>query len=170
MSEGTEKPGTSRTLRSGGGIEAEANLKMWERLKKLIEESFINIEAWVKDKAFPETQQLAVYLGGNLTSHDHLWNTMEQVDLVASNCQVYSKRISNIENLIYKMEDEVISAPAALLPEDKNSYTAQQFQVRVQQGKLEIANQAFYQLEACFKRLKSQYEEHANPNGTPHQH
>ena len=120
-------------------------MQMWERLGNLIKESFENIEAWVKDKAFPESQQLADYLGGNLTSHEHLWVTMEQVDLVSSNRQAYSKKISNIETLINKMEEEVMSAPAAVNPEDKDSYTARQFHVREKQNQLEEAKQAFNQ-------------------------
>ena len=104
-------------------------------MTKLIEEAFTHLETWVKDTAYPNTQELALYIGEDLTSEDQLWKTMEQVDLVSSHFQVYSKKITNIEKLIYKMEDEVIAAPSALLPEDKNSYTARQFQVRAQQGK-----------------------------------
>ena len=96
----------------------------------LIEESFVNIEVWVKEQAFPGSQHLADLLGGNLTSVEHLWVTMEQVDLVSSNRQAYNKKIYNIETLINKMEEEVMSAPAAVNPEDKDSYTAQQFHVR----------------------------------------
>ena len=87
----------------------------------LIGESVRNIERWVKEQAFPGSQLLADHHGGNLTSVEHLWVTMEQVDLVSSNRQAYSKKIVNIETLINKMEEEVMSAPAPVDPEDKDS-------------------------------------------------
>ena len=77
----TETGATSRTgLRSGGGIDAESNIKMWERLTKVIEEAFTHLETWVKDTAYPNMQELTLFIGKDLTSVDHLWKTMEQVD------------------------------------------------------------------------------------------
>ena len=49
---------------------------------------------------------------------------MEQVDLVITNWLAYNKKIHNIETLINKLEDEVMSAPASVNLEYKDSYTA----------------------------------------------
>ena len=124
--QGDTETGTgSRTgLRSGGGVEAEANIKLWERLTTLIETAFTQLEVWVKATPYPHTQELAEIIGEDLLEEEQLWKRMEQVDLVSSHFQVYRKKITNIEKLITKMEDKVIAAPTALLPEDKNSYTA----------------------------------------------
>ena len=64
---------------------SEKSKDMWERLNNLLEESFKHLENWVKDKTFPDLQKLANLLGGDLANHEHLWATMEQVGLVATN-------------------------------------------------------------------------------------
>ena len=69
-------------------------------------------------------------------SADHLWLTMEQVDLVSNIRKAYGKRIINIESLISKLEEEVMSALAPLNPEDADSYMARQFHVRGKQTEL----------------------------------
>ena len=69
---------TSKETPSTTRAKTEQSKQMWECLNTLIEESFENIEAWVKDTAFPASQVLANLLGGDLTSHENLWTTMEQ--------------------------------------------------------------------------------------------
>ena len=84
---------------------AAESKQMWERLQTLIQESFENIKAWMKNTAFPALQDLAKLLAGDLSSHKTIWIAMESVDLVTTHRKAYSKKINNIEFLVSKMEE-----------------------------------------------------------------
>ena len=92
---------------------------------------------------------------------------MEQLQLVTADCLFYETRLKNIDKLVAALDNEVMSAPAALNPSDKDTYTDRQYLVRKEQTQQEEALDAFTTWDSRFKSLKARYNKHANSDGTP---
>ena len=130
-------------------------------------ESFENIEDWVKDRVYVNLQALTELLAGDLSNHEQLWAAMEQLQLVTADRLSYETRLKNIDKLIAALDNEVMSAPAALNPLDKDTYMDRQFLVCKEQTRQEEALDAFTTWDSRFKCLKARYNKHANSDGTP---
>ena len=62
---------------------------LWERYTTLLNESYENIEVWVKDRAYVNLQALTDLLAGDLSNHNQLWASTEQVQLVTADRLAY---------------------------------------------------------------------------------
>ena len=133
----------------------------------LIGEYFTSLEAWVKDRAYFNIEGLTEGLQANLSDHDRLWAAMEQLQLITTDQLAYKMRLTNINKIITSMEDEVMLAPAAINPTDKDTYQERNFLVHAQRTRQEEAIDAFSAWEFQYKRLKAEYDLHANSDGTP---
>ena len=138
---------------------AISSKEIWDRYTTLIGDYFKSLEAWVKDRAYFNLDGLTKSLQGNLSNHDRLWAAMEQLQLVATDQLAYRTKLTNIDKILSSMEDEVMSAPTALKPSDKDTFQERDFQVCTQRTKQEESLDVYTVWEAQFKRLKADYED-----------
>ena len=141
--------------------------EVWDRYTTLIVDYFKGLEAWVKDRAYVNLDTLTRSLQGNLEDPDRLWAAMEALQTVATDQLTYKQKLANIDKILSSMEDEVMSAPAALKPSDKDTFQERDFQVCTQRTKQEESLDVYTAWEARFKRSKAEYDAHANLDGTP---
>ena len=129
--------------------------------------SFENLEDWVKERAYFNIEGLTKSICEDLSSYDKLWAAMEQLQLVITDRLSYETRIKNIDKLVTALDNEVMSAPSAQNPTDKDTYQERQFLFHEKQTKQEEAKDAFTAWESKYKRLRARYDEHVNSDGTP---
>ena len=103
----------------------------------------------------------------NLTDRDALWAAMEALQVVAGDLLTYKHKLSNIDKIISSMEDEIMMAPAGINPADRDTFQTRQILVLEKRNKQELANDAFTAYESRYKRLKSDYDQLTNADGTP---
>ena len=131
---------------------AEESKLAWERVLNLLESYSTELTKWVKATGYPSLEELAALLTGDLEDEDTLWNVMHQVKLVTNNEKAYSKKLSYIESLISKLEEEVLKTPTPSTEEGAVTTTDRQFQVNQKLTELEIAKEVFNDWETRFKK------------------
>ena len=102
-----------------------------------------------------------------MSDPDQIWAVMEALQIVTSDQLKYKTQLANINKIINSMEEEVMSAPAGLKPTDKDIYQDRELLVREKRNAQEVAIDAYTSWESHYKRLKADYESHANSDGTP---
>ena len=127
---------------------AMSSKEIWDRYTTLIGDYFKSLEAWVKDRAYANLDGLTKSLQGNLSDPDRLWAAMEALQLVATDQLTYKTKLANIDKILSAMEDEVMSAPAAIKPTDKDTYQERDLLVRAQRTKQEEALDVYTSWEA----------------------
>ena len=73
---------------------------------------------------------------------------MEALQLVAIDQLTYKTKLANIDKILSSMEDKVMSAPAVIIPTDKDTYQERDFHVRAQRTKQEEALDVYTAWEA----------------------
>ena len=74
--------------------QAEASKLAWDRALSLLEDSSTDLERWVKAGPLKTVTKLAELLQEDLEDVDHLWNVMEQVNLVSDMHKAYEDKIA----------------------------------------------------------------------------
>ena len=159
-------PGTSGDLALTRSTAAQSK-ELWERYKTLIDKFHEGLEEWVRTRAFVTIEALKQSLKGNMSDPELLWATMEALQVVTSDQLKYKQQLANIDKILTSMEEEIMQAPAGLNPTDKDTYQDRQILVREKRNKQEIAIDAYTAWESRYKRLKADYESHANSDRTP---
>ena len=107
-------------------------------------------------------------LSGDLEDSDNLWNIAHQVKLVTNNDTAYKRKLVALENLITKLESEILNTPTGL-GADEGAITAsdRQHEVRQKYNAFQIVKEVYNEWETKLKRACAIYKRHSHPDGTP---
>ena len=149
-------------------LEAANSKKEWERLLGLLESANTDLRQWVKEAATTSLLDLTNLLSGDLEDSDNLWNIAHQVKLVTNNETAYKRKLVALENLISKLESEILNTPTGL-GADEGAITAsdRQHEVRQKYNAFQIVKEVYNEWETKFKRACAIYKRHSHPDGTP---
>ena len=97
-----------------------------------------------------------------------LWAIMHQVKLVTYNEIAYKRKLAQLENLITKLENEILNTPTGLTA-DEGAITASDRQhiVRQAYNALQVVKEVYNDWETKTKRSFAIYRKHSYPDGTP---
>ena len=146
---------------------AAQSKEIWDKCTVLIDKYHEDLEEWQRDRPTKNVDNLTRALQGNLGEREALWSAREALQVVASNLLTYKQKISNIEKVTSQMENEIINAPAGIKPTDRDTYQTRQILVLEKRNKLQLAYDVLTAYESRYKRLKSDYNEWADDDGSP---
>ena len=136
---------------------------LWKKYKTLVDKFHEGLEEWARDRAAVTLETLTRALQESMSDPDLLWAAMEALQVVTSNHLAYKQKLSTIDKILTSMEEEVMMAPAGLNPADRDTFQDRQLLVREKKNKQD----AYKSWESCYKRLKSDYDQLTNTDGTP---
>ena len=99
-------------------LEAANSRKEWERLQELLDSANKDLRQWVKETPNVSLLDLFNHLSGDLEDSENLWQIMHQCKLITNNDIAYKKKLAQLENLIAKMENEILNMPTEVGAEE----------------------------------------------------
>ena len=112
----------------------EQSKQRWEGLLGLVTKEFKLLEAWVKDNAQKQQDKLTETLREDLLDTEPKWACQEKLDLLVSLQKAWKKKLSYLNSLLQKMENEVLGALTAASQDDTDSINSCQFKIRELDG------------------------------------
>ena len=107
--------------------EREHSKQCWENLISLIEKEFKGLEGWMTKEAHPKVTELNKLLTGDLKDVDARWECETQLSIIVTLNKTGLGKIAFIDELLGKLQSQVLGAPIAETDQDKDTSKARLF-------------------------------------------
>ena len=90
------------------------------------------MEAWVLETPQKHQEDLTKHLREDLSEPEVKWATEEKIEVMSTLQKSWEKKLLYISNLLGKLEEEVVNAPASTAQDEEDTYETRQFYLRAQ--------------------------------------
>ena len=109
-------------------------------------------------EAHPKVTDLNKLLAGELKDNDARWECESQLGIIATQNKTGLRKISYIEELLGKLQSQVLGAPIAETDQDEDTSDARLFETRDMDAVFEEAKAVFATWQTSGKRLKEDFK------------
>ena len=138
--------------------ERERSRQCWDNLTALIEKEFKGLEGWMTKEAHPKVTELNKLLAGDLKDNDARWECETQLGIIATLNKTGLKKIAFIDELLGKLQSQVLGAPIAETDQDEDTSEARLFKTRDMDAVFEEAKVVFTRWQCSGKKLKEDFK------------
>ena len=139
--------------------ERERSRKEWENLISIIEKEFKGLEGWMTKDANPKVTKLHKLLSGDLKDVDARWECETMISIIVTLNKTGLGKIAFIEELLGKLQSQVLGAPIAETDQDEDTSEARLFKTRDLDAEFETAKEVFARWQCSGKKLKENFRE-----------
>ena len=124
-------------------LERAHSKQCWNNLTALIEKEFKGLEGWMTKEAHPKVTDLNKLLAGDLKDKEVRWECESQLGIIATQNKTGLKKIAYIEELLGKLQSQVLGAPIEESDQDEDTSEARLFKTRDMDAFFEEAKAVF---------------------------
>ena len=106
-------------------------------------QEFKTLEAWVLEVPQKHQEDLTKHLRVDLSETEAKWAAQEKIEVLATLQESWEKKLLYIANLLGKLEEEVVNAPAATAQDEEDTCETRQFNLRAQDKVYDKTQQVF---------------------------
>ena len=139
-------------------LERAHSKQCWDNLTALIEKEFKGLEGWMTKEAHPKVTDLNKLLAGDLKDKEVRWECESQLGIIATQNKTGLKKIAYIEELLGKLQSQVLGAPIEESDQDEDTSEARLFKTRDMDAVFEEAKAVFTRWHTYGKRLKEDFK------------
>ena len=96
----------------------------WDNLTTLVDKEFKGLEGWMANNANPKTIKLARWLADGLSDNEARWEAESQLEIIATLTKTGQRKLDYIEELLGKLQTQVLGAPLAESDKDEDTSEA----------------------------------------------
>ena len=139
-------------------LEQERSKQCWDNLTALIEKEFKGLEGWMTKEAHPKVTDLNKLLAGDLKDNDARWECETQLSIIATLNKTGLRKIAYIEELLGKLQSQVLGAPIAETDQDEDTSEVRLFKTRDMDACFEEVKEVFTRWQCSGKKLKEEFK------------
>ena len=130
----------------------------WDNLTTLIDKEFKGLEDWMANEANPKVIELTRRLTEDLSDNEARWECESQLGVLATQTKSGQRKIDYIEELLGKLQSQVLGAPLAESDKDEDTSEARLYDLRKLNQAFEEAKAAFTRWKTSGKRVKEEFK------------
>ena len=124
----------------------------------LIDKEFKGLEGWMTKEAHPKVIELTKLLAEDLSDNKARWECESQLGIIATQNKTGQRKIDYIEELLGKLQSQVLGAPLAESDQDKDTSEARLFKIHELDAVFEEAKAVFTRWQCSGKKLKEDFK------------
>ena len=124
----------------------------------LVDKEFKGLEGWMAINANPKTIELARRLADGLSDNEARWEAESQLEIIATLTKTGQCKLDYIEELLGKLQTQVLGAPLAESDKDEDTSEARLYDLRKLDQAFEEAKAAIPRWKTSGKRVKEEFK------------
>ena len=124
----------------------------------LVDKEFKGLEGWMANDANPKTIELTRWLTEGLSDNEARWECESQLEILATLTKTGQHKLDYIEELLGKLQTQVLGAPLAESDKDEDTSKARPYDLRKLDQAFEEAKAAFARWKTSGKRVKEEFK------------
>ena len=134
--------------------EQKFSRQRWDNLTTLIDKEFKGLEGWMTNEAHPKVIKLTKLLTEVLSENEARWECKSQLEVIATQNKTGQIKIDYIEELLGKLQSQVLGAPLAESESEEDTSEVRLFALLKLDATFEEARAVFTRWKVSGKRLK----------------
>ena len=137
--------------------EKDKSKKEWESLISVIQKEFHGLEGWLTKDSNPKVTNLQKLITGDLKDVDKRWECETSLRIILTLVKMGSGKITFIESLLGKLNEQVLRAPIAQSDADDDTSEARLYKAREIESNFEDSKEAFDRWVSWGLKLKENF-------------
>ena len=124
--------------------QAETSKALWASYQDLYTKSMAELHLYATETAPASLQRVTESLHGDTGDPEVLWEIWSRIKLVTNQDATYRRKISAVDKILSKMDDEILGTPVSSTVEGIVSSVDRQAAVSIYQGELDVAREILF--------------------------